>query len=498
MSVAQQTRHQLWPHGQFRVRVLVAFVRNSWFIRLRWVFAAAALALLLLERLRGGAPERPFAIAVCIVVLAVVNAVWTAVGGRLHAAFRADGSVPSDVIRRVVTFANAQMTVDLLLLTIILRYLGGIESPMAVFYLFHMLIAALLLKPLNALLQGGWALLLYAGLGVGECLGWIAPHYPFMVSTSGAAPHTDWAFVLAGIGTLGIGVFGTLFFTLQISRRLDEQERELEQANEALQASQRAVETLHARRSRFMQTAAHQLKSPLTGIEMLAGLIRDGVVQGDRIGDTVERITSRCQEAIVQVTELLTLARLEDAEPTRHSSARTNIDEVVARVIGRLAEQVKGKGLGLEVVPSEGTSDAAVDARDLEDCLANLVDNAIKYTSEGGSIRVTTAFDDRWISVSVRDTGMGIAEDAVDDIFDPFRRGNLALAANIPGSGLGLAIVREVVEGAHGRIEVRSAPGEGSEFIVRFPRPGASSAATGIRGERTATLDNGGSCDATA
>lgn len=497
MSVAQQTRHQLWPHGQFRVRVLVAFVCNRWFIRLRWVFALAALALLLLERLRGAAPERPFAIAICIVVLAVVNAAWTAVGGRLHAAFRPDGSVPPDVIRRVVAFANAQMTVDLLLLTVILRYLGGIESPMAVFYLFHMLIAALLLKPLNALLQGGWALLLYAGLGIGECLGWIAPHYPFMASAYGAAPHTDWAFVLAGIGTLGIGVFGTLFFTLQISTRLDEQERELEQANEALQASQRAVETLHARRSRFMQTAAHQLKSPLTGIEMLAGLIRDDVVKGDRIGETVERITSRCQEAIVQVAELLTLARLEDAEPSRHSSASTNVDDVVARVIGRFGEQIRGKQMRLEVVPSEGAADAAVDARDLEDCLANLIDNAIKYTAEGGFIRVATTRDSQVISVSVRDTGMGIAEDAVDDIFDPFRRGNLALAANIPGSGLGLAIVREVVERAHGRIEVRSTPGEGSEFVVRFPRPGASGQKAGIEGGRTATLTNGGSCGAT-
>lgn len=491
MSVAQETQGQLLPHGEFRVRVLLALVRYSWFIRLRWVFAVAALALLMLERLKATAPDRPFAIAMCIIALAVINIVWTVIGSRLHGAIKAGFTVSPDVIRRVVWFANAQMTVDLLLLTVILRYSGGIESPMAVFYLFHMLIAALLLKPLNALLQGCWALLLYVGLGVGECLGWISPHYPFMVSSTGIDPHADWAFVVAGIGTLGIGVFGTLFFTLQISMRLDEQEHELEQANEALQASQKALGTLHTRRSRFMQTAAHQLKSPLTGIEMLAGLIRDGVVQGDRIQETVERITSRCQEAIVQVAELLTLARLEDVDLTRHTYASTNVNDVVARVIIRFTEQFKGKRLSLDVSPASGVAEAAVDARDLEDCLANLVDNAVKYTPEGGSVRVSTRCEDGMISVAVKDTGMGIAEDAVDDIFEPFRRGNLALAANIPGSGLGLAIVREVVERAKGRIEVRTSPGEGSEFIVRFPRRGAYLPRASSQEKCKTTLPNG-------
>ena len=82
---------------------------------------------------------------------------------------------------------------------------------------------------------------------------------------------------------------------------------------------------------------------------------------------------------------------------------------------------------------------------------------------------------------------MGIAEDSEDDLFDPFRRGNLALAANIPGSGLGLAIVREIVEQANGRIEVRSAVGQGSEFILSFPQHDALASA--VRRTRATSLD---------
>ena len=114
----------------------------------------------------------------------------------------------------------------------------------------------------------------------------------------------------------------------------------------------------------------------------------------------------------------------------------------------------------------------------------------VMYTPEGGSVRIAVASDDRSVSISVKDTGMGIAEDSEDDLFDPFRRGNLALAANIPGSGLGLAIVREVVEQANGRIKVRSAIKEGSEFILSFPTHRTPASTSAVRGTRTINLNS--------
>ena len=130
-----------------------------------------------------------------------------------------------------------------------------------------------------------------------------------------------------------------------------------------------------------------------------------------------------------------------------------------------------------------------VDGRDFEDCLSNLLDNAIKYTPEGGAIRVVVTEDDENVSISITDTGMGIAEDSVDDIFDPFRRGNLALSADIPGTGLGLAIVREVVEQANGRVSVRSTVGKGSEFVVSFPKRRGPLFRQAVRNTKATTLD---------
>ena len=139
------------------------------------------------------------------------------------------------------------------------------------------------------------------------------------------------------------------------------------------------------------------------------------------------------------------------------------------------ADQARSRNIDLQV-RSAGTEGgcASVDERDLEDCLMNLVDNAVKYTADGGSVWVKATLGPDSVSISVKDTGTGIAEDSVDDLFDPFRRGNLALAADVPGSGLGLAIVLEVVEQANGRVEVRSTVGKGSEFILTFPRGDAA------------------------
>ncbi len=484
-----QSLSRLLPHGKFRARVLQAMIRHHWFIRMRWVIVLATAALLVIEWLQMPGLRRPSAVALAVSWLAIINLVWMLVGRGLLVAGGEGDTIAPGVLRRVTVFTNAQMMVDLLFLTIILRYTGGIENPMAIFYLFHVLIATLLLTSANALLQGFWALLLYSVLAVGECCGFIRPHYPFMASMAESKLYLDWVYVLTSVGVLAAGVFGTAYFTQQISSRLDDQEGELYEANNALRRSQVAIQDLQARRSRFMLTAAHQLKGPLAGIETLAGLIRDRVVGADALDGVVTRIVSRCQQAIVQVTELLTLARVQEAAPLKHQAADTPVAEVLGKVVRSFSELAAYKRIDLQFSLELGEGAlAAVDSRDLEDCISNLVDNAIKYTPEGGKVWVRASRDHETISISVKDNGMGIAEDSEDDLFDPFRRGNLALAASIPGSGLGLAIVREVVEQAGGRIEVRSAAGEGSEFTLVLPTHDAPVAA--VRGTRTTIMSS--------
>ena len=136
-----------------------------------------------------------------------------------------------------------------------------VESPMAIFYVFHMAIGSLLLTTWQAVVQGIWAVALYAGLACAE-LGGAIEHYAFLPSLSSAVAHTQPAFVISAIVVLACGVFGTLYFTLGIAARLDAREAQLRQALENLQASQKAIRELQLRRSRFMRDRRPPAREP--------------------------------------------------------------------------------------------------------------------------------------------------------------------------------------------------------------------------------------------
>lgn len=497
MSITRTLGSRFYPHGDFRAKVLLALIVHRWFIRTRWLFTAAILILYFTERVINPAFARTSAVALIAFVLAAINIIWTIVGRRMTGDTSDRESPSTDLIARVTWFVNAQMTVDLLMLTLLLRYSGGVENPMLMFYLFHVLIATLLLRPVNALLQGLWALLAFGGLAAGQCSG-ILGHDAFLPPDPEGVLHANWMVAFAATGVLAVGIIGTLVFTLQISSRLDEQESRLRATVDALERSRDAIQDLQARRSRFMLTAAHQLKSPLAVVQTLTGLIHDGVVPADSIRPTCARIIERCRDAIQQVGELLTLSRIQDAAP-RRSEDGADVGAVLHELMGRYEMIAAGKGVELSCdIPTSGALRVGINSANFADCIGNLIDNAIKYTPRGGHATVSAtrvgALDEQparggppsggdFVCVEVSDSGIGIAPNALaaatdpdgeGSVFDAFIRGDNALAAGITGSGLGLAIVREVVEHARGRICVTSHPGEGTTLRVTLPAAGAA------------------------
>ncbi|TWT45699.1 Sensor histidine kinase YycG [Phycisphaerae bacterium RAS1] len=496
------------PPGQMiypRTAALVSLLQVRWFIRLRWAFVAVALGVLGLERFVTPSAVRPTALVIPILLLAIVNLIWMGIQDYLLGQFRRLDADDPKKIRNTLLFANAQIGVDLFLLTAILRYTGGVENPMAVFYVFHMSIGALLLRPWHAIGHGLWAMLLYATLALGEYAGGIAPHMDFLPQFPSPGLYVRGEFVAAALIVMASGVMATLYFTLHITGRLVQREHQLRGAHHALKQSEAAIFDLQQRRSRFLQTAAHQLKSPLAAIETLVGLLIDRIVPADAVLGTYEKVRQRCRDGVQQVTELLALARVQRADPTRHRRSTTNVVRTVGEICRRYLPLAESRGVILHCdLPESDDLTALVDPSDLLDCVSNLVDNAIKYTGSPGEVTVDVhpaseaaaasadagtarlAFFDRhappWppdhVAISVADTGAGLDAATLDgiarpdvggSIFDAFRRGNNALAAAIPGTGLGLAIVREIVEQSGGHIFLRSRRGDGTCFIVSFP-----------------------------
>jgi signal transduction histidine kinase len=373
------------------------------------------------------------------------------------------------------------------LLTLIIAASGGVENPFVVFYLFHMAISALLLTTGQAIGQGLWAVALYCGMGWGQYFGWFGTHYEFLATLPCPHAYADLAFVSAMCVVQAVAVAGTLYFTIRIARRLDMQEGQLRDALDELAASRARLAELQERRARFMATAAHQLKSPFAAIQTMASLIRDDYVTGDAVRKTVEAITRRCAEAIEAVGQLLTLARVREADPRRHRTGGANIRAVVEEIARRRGSEARGKGLNFDVrLDAPADLRAPIDPRDLADCVDNLVENAIKYTPGPGLVSLSVETTGDTVAIEVADTGIGIAEvdlgdahsrDSRSPIFEPYRRGNVALEAGISGSGLGLSIVREVIEQTGGTIAVRSQVGSGSKFTITWPRPVAGASA---------------------
>ncbi len=465
-----------------------------YFIRLRWLFVLIATALLLIEARFIGS-HRPAGLWLTIGFLAALNLLWRVILGYTL-------SPPDDLVlgrrfaARLRWHANAQIGFDLLALTLLLRYSGGAENPFAIFYVFHMAIGSLLLPPLQAAAHGALAIALYSGLVLGETGGWIGPHYTFLAQVVSPRQPMDWARAAGMICAVASGVIGSLYLTSHSAQALRLREHRLSAVNEDLERSQLAIADLQRRRSLFMQTAAHQLKSPLAGVQTLAQLIRDEIVVGSEIFETCDLIKRRCQDGIYQVSKLLTLARVQDADPKTRASVPADLCAVVRAQCEAHAPIAEAHHLTLDC---EGAAYAPifvpVHHDDLADCLGNLIDNAIKYTRENGHVRVvvvpnchpereppadfvsTAAWRKPrrpYAAVRVIDTGIGIDPALLQSpgghgLFDAFRRGRNAVQAKIPGTGLGLSIVREVVEQAGGQIQVRSIPGSGTQFTIVLP-----------------------------
>jgi len=471
--------------------------RLNWLIRLRWIFIGAFMAVLEIERWLRPQLDRPRQIEIVLVGLMLVNLLWWGLQRRLDATGR---TARAALRRGALALAHAQIAVDLLVLTLLIRFTGGVESPLAIFYVFHMVLGSLLLPAGHALAEGAWAMALYGAVLLGELGGGLTPHYPLLPEWSGAAAHQQPSQVGFAFAAVACGVLGTLYLTGTVAALLLRREGELRASNAALQQSQRAIRDLQARRSRFMQTAAHRLKSPLATIRTLAGLVCDDVVHGPEARATCGRITRCCDEGIEHVGELLTLARVQEVDPRHYRASLAHVGDVVRGQFTRYQAMACGRAIDLTLsLPAGVDLHAAIDPRDLGDCVGNLIDNAIKYTADGGKVavsvervreRVDSAECD-WVLIKVDDTGMGFDPDALAQcdgnigaeasVFDAYRRGNNALAAGIPGSGLGLAIVRVVMEQAGGRIHVRSAPGSGTQFSLKLPSVNSGGGAPAIR-----------------
>lgn len=222
-----------------------------------------------------------------------------------------------------------------------------------------------------------------------------------------------------------------------------------------------------ARERQFISDASHELKTPLTSINANAQLLlrwgdRDEAIRRESI-ETIER-ESAMLAGMVNGMLMLAKADRGDEIPKEPVSLAIVAQEAVHGASARAAE----KGLTLDLDLPAHSPLVEGDASLLRQLASNLVDNAVKFTNEGGvTVRVGANTREGWIEVE--DTGPGIPDDELAHVFERFYRADKARSRDVPGTGLGLAIVRSIARVHGGSVHARRAPSGGTIFIARFP-----------------------------
>lgn len=222
------------------------------------------------------------------------------------------------------------------------------------------------------------------------------------------------------------------------------------------------------RERRFVADASHELRTPLTNIEGYAEMLDDWAAKDpDTAQKSIEAIREESGRMQRLVEELLSLARGDEGPALELEQQDVG---AVTEEATRIARVAAGDKVGLDYAPPEQEVVATFDRNQIRQVISILLDNAIKYTPQGGKASLRVRQFEGQVEVAVSDTGIGISEEDLPRIFERFYRADKARASG--GTGLGLAIARQIAEAHEGTIEVRSKEGEGSTFVLRFPKNG--------------------------
>ncbi len=246
------------------------------------------------------------------------------------------------------------------------------------------------------------------------------------------------------------------------------------------EAERRRVEAL---RRDFVANIGHELRTPVGALAVLAETLRSEVEQLDGIDESPtvrrlsERLTYEAERLGRTIDDLLELSRIEAGEQLVPASLL--VADVLQSAVDRVAPAAELAGVRVEVTLPDHDAHLGGDRRQLESALANLIDNAVKYSEAGGVVEVRVESDHEQHRFVVRDHGIGIPSADQVRIFERFYRVDRARRRDTGGTGLGLAIVRHVALNHGGTIEVSSTEGEGATFTLTLPNDAPENAVEG-------------------
>ena len=444
--------------------------RIHWLIRLRWIAASAVLYGTFMSTRVLGLNLDALPLYLVGITIAVYNSLF------LIALRWSEANLADQYSRACQWMANSQILVDLLFLTLIVHFSGGVENVLAFYFVFHIVIASILLSRRDTFLLATAAIAMFSCLVLGEFSG-LLPHQPVFASA-----WSERARSALLIGTSLLIFASTLYLVAYMATSIVGRLRERDQAilllNAQLEAKAKELESAYDRevqleqtKSQYMRKVSHEIRAPMAAIRTTLRVLLDGYVGvvPSAQGEMIARAEKRVQGLLALVGDLLALSRARDLKPT---SKQRPVDllQVVEKVVALQGPRAEAKEVALATMNEGGPANLLADAESMEQLVTNLVANAINYTPNRGRVEVRVKTEPSAVQFQVADTGIGISPAERSRIFDEFYRAPSARSFTEEGTGLGLSIVRSIVETHDGRIDVESELGRGTTFTVALPR----------------------------
>lgn len=219
----------------------------------------------------------------------------------------------------------------------------------------------------------------------------------------------------------------------------------------------------------FVSNVSHELRTPISSIRVFGEFMRLGRVQDwEKVREYGEYIETESRRLTQLINNILDFSRIESGRRVYHFE-EADLTEVVRETLATFAVRLRNSGFEVTVEEKDQLPPVDIDANAIDRALANLLDNAVKYSNGDRTIRVRLERKDDEAIISVEDHGMGIPRGEIDRIFERFHRVSTGLVHDVKGSGLGLSLVQHIAEAHGGSVSVESEVGIGSTFRLHLP-----------------------------
>ena len=416
--------------------------RNLWFIKLRYGFVTALIIFIVISiailKIDFSPPQ-----LVVIPAIAFISLTYNIILHylRKHVKLEVDKFNP-------LYLSLIQMFLDLLFLLLLVYFTGGIESPLYMLLIFHMLIGSLILPGALVYTLAIVFVALLITMTILEHLG-ILPHH-HISGLFDVDLYTNINFMLVYLSTFVFVIFVSIYLSNGIARQLYKREKDLVESIKKINVAEKE-------KQKYIMGIVHEIKTPIVAVASYIDIILQKFLGpiDESVEEKLVRAKTRTDEGIQMINDVLNVSKLTLND--QYDEEEFNIDEIISGVIKKRKPSAEAQLIKIKLLDQrESKEKIRGDKFLLNIAVSNLIGNSIKYGTDGGNIEVTISSDKKNIYIKVCDDGVGIPEKELPKIFNDFYRAQNVKKIVSEGSGLGLSVVKRIVERHGGKIEVQS------------------------------------------